>query len=103
MKKLIYLASIVFFLGTVSSYAGNISVNNKNLTSLQTDKKKKINEDELPVVIKNQLKGDDYKEWKVDEVYFFEGKDYYQIDLKKGDQTQTLNLDKYGNKVSVIQ
>ena len=104
MKKVIYVAAIACLLGTASSYAGSYFANSENIVAQQTEKKKKLTEEELPVVIQNMLKGDDYKDWKLDQAYLIEGvSEYYKIELKKEDQKQTLNLDKYGNKVSVLE
>jgi hypothetical protein len=104
MKKIIYAVAIVCLLGTASSYANaNFSNTEKNV-ALQNDKKKKVTEEELPVTIKNMLKGDEYKDWKLDQAYLIEEpSEYYKIELKKEDQKQTLNLDKYGNKVSILE
>lgn len=105
MKKVIYIAAIACLMGSTSIYAGNLSDRNENITvQQQKEKKKKLNEDELPVVIKNLLKSNEYKDWKLDQAYLIEGaSEYYKVELKKDDQKQTLNLDKYGNKVSVLE
>jgi hypothetical protein len=105
MKKGIYIAAIACLIGSTSIYAGNFSSKNEIISlQQQKEKKKKLNEDELPLVIKNMLKGNEYKDWKLDQAYLIEGtSEYYKIELKKDDQKQTLNLDKYGNKVSVLE
>lgn len=103
MKKIIYAVAITCLLGTVSTYAGTVSVNSENTEIQQKEKKKKVTEDELPTTIKNLFKSDEYKDWKITQAYLMDPGEYYKIELKKDDQTQTLNLDKYGNKVSVIE
>lgn len=100
MKKIILSAAFIILLGTAYSFAGGVVNNNYNL---QNEKKSKVAEDELPQGIKNLLKTEEYKDWKLDQAYMITGTgEYYKVELKKDDQKQTLNLDKYGNKVSVI-
>ncbi len=102
MKKVILIAAIACFIGSGSVFAGASSVKNIEFAQ-QKDKKKKVNEEDLPDGIKRVLGKDTYKDWKFDQAYLFEEAGYYKIELKKDDQTQTLNLDQYGNKVSVIE
>jgi hypothetical protein len=103
MKKVILIAAIASILGSGAIYAGNLSGKINAEIAQQNDKKKKVNEEDLPETVKKVLKNDTYKDWKVDQAFLVEGADYYKIELKKDDQKQTLNLDKYGNKVSVIE
>lgn len=102
MKKVILIAAIACFIGSGSLFAGTISDKNIEFAQ-QKDKKKKVNEEELPDGVKRVLSKDTYKDWKFDQAYLFEEAGYYKIELKKDDQKQTLNLDKYGNKVSVME
>jgi hypothetical protein len=102
MKKVMLIAAIACFIGSGSVFASTTSVKNIEFAQ-QKDKKKKVNEEDLPDAIKRYLGKDTYKDWKVDQAYLFEEAGYYKIELKKDDQTQTLNLDKYGNKVSVME
>lgn len=102
MKKIIYTLAIAFLIGSGSIYASSFS-KNENAEITQQNKKKKVNEEDLPDAIKRLLKTETYKYWKVEEAFLIEGADYYKVELKKDDQKQTLNLDKYGNKVSVLE
>lgn len=102
MKKALLIAAIACFIGSGSVFAGTSSAKNIEFAQ-QKDKKKKVNEEDLPDGVKRVLNKDTYKDWKIDQAYLFEEGGYYKIELKKDDQTQTLNLDKYGNKVSVTE
>lgn len=105
MKKMFFIASIACLLGTSSMMAEKYTAKLKNGVFLQeTEKKTKVTEDELPLAVKNLLKQEEYKDWKLDEAYLITGtSEYYKIELKKDDQKQALNLDKYGNKVSILE
>lgn len=100
--KRILITGILCCIFSLPGLAGEYAVVSWKDISVQNDKKKKITEDELPVIIKNLLKSEEYKYWQFDEAYRIEGTgEYYRIELKKDDQKQTLNLDKYGNKVNI--
>lgn len=104
MKKTLFVAAIVCLLGSAYSYAGITSEYTKNAIVMQKEKKTKVNKDELPKTIQNLLKNNEYKDWELDEAYHITGaSEYYKVELKKGDQKQTLNLDQYANKVSVME
>ncbi|NJK97330.1 MAG: hypothetical protein HC905_22650 [Bacteroidales bacterium] len=87
------------------SFANATSEINTGTCLIQKEEKKtKVTQDDLPQTIQRILKSEEYKEWKLEEAYQISGNvEYYKIELKKEDQKQTLNLDKYGNKVSVME
>jgi hypothetical protein len=61
-----------------------------------------VRPEDLPESIKSTLSGDDYAEWKVTSAYLVtkeNNSQYYEVNLKKGEETTTINFDKYGRKV----
>jgi hypothetical protein len=108
MKRFVNVVVVIFVLGSsffMVQGASSFKLNKyASTTSLQQDEiKTKITEDELPQAIKDTLAGAAYNEWTITSAYFLKGvSEYYQIELKKGDQTQTVNLDKQGKKVKSV-
>jgi hypothetical protein len=103
MKKTLFVAAIACLLGSYS-FTSTANEYSKSAIVMQVEKKTKVNKEELPQSIQKLLKDEDYKEWDLDQAYHITGKgDYYKVELKKGDQKQTLNLDQYANKVSVME
>lgn len=60
-----------------------------------------VRPEDLPEAVKSTLAGS-YAEWKVTSAYLITRDDnsqYYEINIKRAEETSTLNLDKYGKKV----
>lgn len=60
-----------------------------------------VRPEDLPEPVKSTLAGS-YSEWKVTSAYLVTRDDnsqYYEINIKRSEETSTLNLDKYGKKV----
>lgn len=60
-----------------------------------------VRPEDLPEPVKSTLAGS-YSEWKVTSAYLVTRDDnsqYYEINIKRAEETSTLNLDKYGKKV----
>ena len=69
-------------------------------TSIQ--KKVSVRPEDLPEAVGSALAGNGYAEWKVSSAYLITKDDssqYYEINLRRGEETATLNLDKYGKKM----
>lgn len=86
--------------GTVTVYA-----NNKQDVAIVNfqDEKKPVKVEELPDAVKAALTGDDYKEWKAEKAFQVKsatGSEYYEIELKKGEEAKTVKLDKDGKVVA---
>ncbi|WP_439559735.1 hypothetical protein [Dyadobacter sp.] len=61
-----------------------------------------VRPEDLPEAVKTTLSGDGYADWKVASAYLITRENnaqYYEINLKKGDETTIVSLDKYGRKV----
>lgn len=104
MKKSILIAAFACLLGTAYSYADRANTPDNSAIVQQKEKKTKVNKEDLPKTIQSLLKNDEYKDWELDEAYHITGaSEYYKVELKKGDQKQTLNLDQFANKVAVME
>lgn len=60
-----------------------------------------IRPEDLPEAVKSTLSGS-YAEWKVTGAYLVTRDDnsqYYEVNIKRAEETSTLNLDKYGKKI----
>lgn len=60
-----------------------------------------VRPEDLPEPVKSTLAGS-YSEWKVTSAYLVTRDDnsqHYEINIKRAEETSTLNLDKYGKKV----
>ncbi|KQS24909.1 hypothetical protein ASG33_24240 [Dyadobacter sp. Leaf189] len=61
-----------------------------------------VRPEDLPEAVKTTLTGDGYADWKVASAYLITRENnaqYYEINLKKGEETTIVSLDKYGRKV----
>jgi hypothetical protein len=61
-----------------------------------------VRPEDLPEAVKSALAGDGYADWKITNAYLVtrdNNAQYYEVNIKKGEETATLNLDKYGKKV----
>nr|WP_295930807.1 hypothetical protein [uncultured Dyadobacter sp.] len=68
---------------------------------IATQSKVTVRPEDLPEAVKSTLAGS-YSEWKVTSAYLVTRDDnsqYYEINIKRAEETSTLNLDKYGKKV----
>ncbi|HYG15952.1 MAG TPA: hypothetical protein VEC12_09385 [Bacteroidia bacterium] len=97
MKKSILILAAIFTLGLAADAA---TVSTVNYAVENNDEKVKITAEELPQAVKDVLAGADYKDWSVSEVYLVKATaEYYEISLKKGEETKVVNLDKDGKTV----
>lgn len=67
------------------------------------DEKKPVKVEELPDAVKAALAADDYKDWKAEKAFWVKpasGSEYYEIELKKGEEAKTVKLDKDGKVVA---
>lgn len=61
-----------------------------------------VKPEDLPEAVKTALAGDTYKGWEVTGAFLITKEDktqYFEIAVKKGEETATVNLDKDGKKV----
>lgn len=102
MKKFFVIATALFSLGYVA--VAEVSRNEANKTGFvmvyQSDKVK-VSVDELPQAVKDEL-ALNHKEWQIGDIYKVSGtNEYYSIELKKGTETKTVNLDKDGKEAKI--
>jgi len=95
MKKLmlITIAVIALSLSGVSQRK-ELGTNDVMPSSAQDDKVK-IKKEELPEAARQTLDGDAFKGWTMVNTYRLKNGEY-EVELKKGDTTQTLKFDKSG-------
>ncbi|WP_192579177.1 hypothetical protein [Dyadobacter aurulentus] len=101
MMRKLFFATILTTLATgylpsQRLYAANV------LISIAQQEKVAVRPEDLPEPVKSALANDGYADWKVAGAYLVtkeNNSQYYEINLKKGDESSTVNLDKYGRKV----
>lgn len=100
MKKLMLSMAFLAVAGTVTVYANQ----KQNVAIVQIqDEKKPVKVEELPDAVKAALAADDYKDWKAEKAFWVKpasGSEYYEIELKKGEEAKTVKLDKDGKVVA---
>lgn len=100
MKKLILSAFGFMLLSVATVQANSVSIV-PTLTQVQQDKAE-VKPDSLPEPVKTTLQGEAFVGWEIDKAYVVSKADnaqYFEINLKKGEETATVNLDKDGKKV----
>jgi len=100
MKKLIIstFCLMLLALGTTQTFAQTQSVP----TTTGTQEKVSVKPEDLPEPIKTTLATDAYAGWQVSSAFLITKPDntqFYEISLKKGEETSKVNLDKDGKKV----
>jgi len=103
MKKIVLICGILLLFGNlISGRKASIVTNGKsdNAFVLIDTKIVKISEEKLPQAIKDVLKNEIDKGWKIDNIYLIKQEpEFYQITLKKDSSTKMKNLDKNGKLV----
>lgn len=103
MKKIALVCGIMLLSGNlITGLKAAIVTNGKsdNGLILIDTKIVKISEEKLPQAIKNALKNEIDKGWKIDDIYLIkQSPEFYQITLKKDSSTKMKNLDKNGKIV----
>lgn len=78
------------------------SVQSSSITTVIAEQSKvAVRPEDLPEAVKSTLSGS-YSEWKVTSAYLVTKDDnsqYYEVNIKRAEETSTLNLDKYGKKI----
>ncbi|SEL04287.1 intein N-terminal splicing region [Chitinophaga rupis] len=101
MKNLMLSLVVVALSGVVTV---NANAHKPVIAKVQLqDEKKPVKVEELPDAVKATLASDDYKEWKADKAFWVKpatGAEYYEVELKKGEEAKTVKLDKDGKVVA---
>lgn len=105
MKKMI-ISAFALAMATTASYAQTATPAATSATpaatatapqAAQQDNKTKIDVAALPAPVKTTLASDSYKGWTVSNAW--QSGNLYIIELKNGENTKTVNLDKDGKQV----
>ncbi len=100
MKKLIISAFALSIISFASVQANTLTAPVSVVTVAQ--EKVAVKPEDLPEAVKTTLAGDAYAGWEVTGAFLVTKQDntqYFEIALKKGEETSTVNLDKDGKKV----
>jgi hypothetical protein len=86
---------------TISAPASPVAATTAGATIAADDNKTPVDPANLPEAIKKTLATDQYKDWQVVSAALVKGKnEYYELQMKKGEETTALKFDKNGNVVS---
>jgi len=99
MKKIILACAAVAFI-TAGFTAKAISTNTP-VAVVEDDNKTQVDPAALPDAVKTTLAGDAYKGWTVSSAWLVKSAntEYYEIQLSKDNQKNTVKLDKDGKTV----
>lgn len=101
MKKLILSAAIVAIAGLTTVNASEVKIANPVVSVQDSVIKTPIKMEELPEAVLTVLKSDPYKDWTPTAAFSVKDgqKEYFQIDVKKEEETASVKLDKDGKPV----
>lgn len=101
MKHTFLSALVLMFVVTLVSVNTSVAQDATTEVTQQQEEKKPVKAEELPEAVKAALASADYTDWQVSEAFSVKKGDaeYFEINLKNGDQTKTAKLDKDGKKV----
>ena len=100
MKKLIISAMALTLIAFNSVQSEPVLTTATEITSAQ--EKVAVKPEDLPESVKTTLASDTYAGWQVVSAFLVTKPDnsqFYEISLKKGEESSTVNLDKEGKKV----
>jgi hypothetical protein len=99
MKKIILSAAFLAFAGVASVQASEIKTPVTIASVQDSTTKTPVKLEELPDPVKATLQSDKYKEWVPTTAFLVTAADkteWYQIDVKKGEETASLKVGKDG-------
>jgi len=98
MKKIILSAAFLAFAGVASVQASEVNAP-AMITVQDSTTKTPVKLEELPDPVKATLQSDKYKEWVPTTAFLVTAADkseWYQVDVKKGEETASLKIGKDG-------
>ena len=101
MKKLIISALAVSIL-SLASVEASLQPAENVFVSEASQEKVAVKPEDLPEAVKTTLSSDTYAGWQVLSAFLITKEDksqFFEISLKKGEESSTVNLDKDGRKV----
>ncbi|MCD0486782.1 hypothetical protein LPB86_00990 [Pedobacter sp. MC2016-14] len=99
MKKFILSAAFLAFAGLTAVNANEVKTPVTIIAQQDSTVKTPVKLEELPEPVKATLSSDKYKEWIPTAAFLVTAADkteWYQIDVKKGEETASLNIGKDG-------
>lgn len=102
MKKFILSAALLAFAGLATVKASDIKAPLALTVQQDSTSKVPVKLEELPDAVKATLQSDKYKEWIPQTAFLITAADktsWYQIDVKKGEQTASLKVGKDGKVI----
>lgn len=104
MKKIILSAAVLAFAGLTTVKANTTSKNPASITihiQQDTTQKTPVKMEDLPDPVKTTLKADLFKEWIPSAAFLIkkEGKEYYEIDVQKGEEKRMANIGPDGKMI----
>jgi len=98
-KTIVFMLALTMF--TAISISAEATAIRYNVEFIVQDKVS-VKPEDLPQPIKTTLASDVYAGWEITEAFIITKEDktqFFEISLKKGSETTTINLDKDGRKV----
>lgn len=102
MKKLIISAIALTVASFATVSATTFLPASAIVYSQQQQEKVEVAPKDLPEAVRTALTSDTYTGWEISKAYQVTGENnnrYYQIDLTKGEETMSVNLDAEGQKI----
>ena len=99
MKKIILSAAFLAFAGIATVSANEVITPATIVTQQDSTTKTPVKLEELPDAVKATLQSDKYKEWVPSAAFLVTAADkseWYQVDVKKGEETASLKVGKDG-------
>lgn len=97
----ITLITIALLSLTVTPNVATVTQSANLITVVEEQSKVAVRPEDLPEAVKSTLAGS-YSEWKVSSAYLVTRDDnsqYYEVNIRRAEETSTINLDKYGKKI----
>ena len=95
MKKVMIAVLSFLMLACVSLLVEGVDFDFSLVSTHSQNDKVKIKKEELPGAARTTLSGDAFKEWTVEQAYKLSNGEF-EVELKKGANSQTLKFDKDG-------
>jgi len=99
MNKFILSAAFLAFAGLATVKANDVQTPVKLTVQQDSTVKTPVKLEELPEPVKTTLASDKYKDWAPTAAFLVTAADkteWYQVDVKKGEETASLNIGKDG-------
>jgi hypothetical protein len=106
MKKLMFAFCLLFGAAAVVNAQDTTATQDRSQTQYSQDRdddkdREAISVTDLPSAVRDQLQGQDYAGWTVNNAYRKEkdGQTMYMVEMKSGNETKKVKFDAQGNKI----